>query len=113
TARLNNTYKVHDNIRLGHNLTFSNSKNTPYGSMAAMRIMNSIYTISPLISPRNDTGDFNVAQHTEIINPYAALYYSKDASYNTKRFMGNAYADIDLLPGLTFRSNFGFDYSDI
>ncbi|MBD1431268.1 TonB-dependent receptor [Sphingobacterium sp. DN00404] len=113
TARLNNTYKVHDKIRLGHNLTFSNAKNTPYGSMAAMRIMNSIYTISPLIAARNDAGDFNVAQHTEIINPYAALYYSKDAVYNTKRFMGNAYADVDLLPGLTFRSSFGFDYSDV
>lgn len=112
TARLNNTYKIHKRINVGHNITFTNSKSTPVGSMASARVMNSIYTISPLISPRNDAGEFNNTQDGEIINPYAALYYGRTAEYKTMRFVGNVYADIDIMDGLTFRSSYGFDYSD-
>jgi len=113
TARLNNTYKLHDRIKIGHNITFSNSKNTPIGTMAAARVMNSIYSISPLISPMNADGNvnpINPAQNSEIINPYAALYYSKDAKYDTKRFVGNVYADLNIAAGLTFKTSYGFDY---
>lgn len=116
TARLNNTYKLHDRVKLGHNITFTNSKNTPLGTMAAMRTMNSIYSISPLITPLNEAGTvnpINPAQDTEIINPYAALYYSKDAKYKSTRFVGNIFGDVKISDGLVFRSSFGFDYNDV
>ena len=41
TPRLDNTYKVHDKIGLGYNLTFSNSRNISYGSISVMWVMNS------------------------------------------------------------------------
>ena len=112
TARLNNTYKLSKHVNVGHNITFTNSRSTPVGSMAAARVMNSIYTISPLISPRNEAGEFSNTQDGDIINPYAALYYGRTAKNKNMRFVGNAYIDINILEGLTLRSSYGFDYSD-
>lgn len=110
TLRSNNEYKLSNKLRIGHNLSMSSSNGTGVGSSTGLRMFNALVRISPLISVYNDKGEFNPGQDPDIINPYATLYYGKDANNKSLRFVGNGWLNYDILPGLVFRSSYGIDY---
>ncbi|WP_442588931.1 SusC/RagA family TonB-linked outer membrane protein [Pedobacter sp. AW31-3R] len=45
-------------------------------------------------------------------NPLASLYRAKDNLNRSNFFFGNAYAEYDIIPGLTARTNFGIRYEN-
>src|SRR5690606_25490031 len=45
-------------------------------------------------------------------NPVRELEDSKQNGYHFSRIFGNFFADVQLMPGLIFRSNFGIDYGN-
>ncbi|WP_418893616.1 TonB-dependent receptor [Limibacterium fermenti] len=139
SLRSNTTYKVFEvkdrsflnNVTLGVNVGYSRSKstgietNSEYGS-----ILGSALTFSPLVPVYADdaTAEAILARYPyavkdknnrvfslppdgfqEIANPVGMLNQPFSGKNNDDKFVGTFWGEIDLLPGLKFRSNYGVD----
>jgi TonB-linked SusC/RagA family outer membrane protein len=111
TLRANNTYKLHKRVSLSHNLTFVKSNTAGDVYWNGGRGLNSMSRISPLLSVRDENGNFVAGQDPDIVNPYAAFYLNKDKKTRGLQFVGNAWLDVTIADGLTFRSSYGVDYT--
>jgi TonB-linked SusC/RagA family outer membrane protein len=111
TLRVNNEYKIAKGLSIGENISMSSSNTTGIASSSGLRTFNAVYRISPLLSVYGANGNFTAGQDPDIINPYAALFYGKDANNNNLRIVGNAWLNYELIKGLTYRSSYGIDYS--
>ncbi len=109
SLRINNEYKVNNYLKIGHNVAIISSKS----NIASNTIYSAYY--APPTSPVYDSlGKFgNTTSDGSVGNPAASTYYEKYNSTTTFRSVGNVYADITLMQGLTFRSNVGIDYSNV
>jgi len=108
TVRVNSDYKLGNKIKVGHNLSVSNSNNTnPSFDYLFVR---SIYRISPLLLVYDNKGNFTNPNDGQVINPYALLYYNRDYNNNDLRFVGNFWGNLEILPGLTFRTSYGMNW---
>ncbi len=106
-GRLNLDHSINDKVTIGINLssvrsqldriTNDNAFSTP-GQLVAQ------IPISPLLDPV--TGDYN--ENTLYSNGLLDAKYNSDKQV-TYRNIGNVFANISLLPSLTFRSEFGAD----
>lgn len=108
TLRINNEYKISNKIKVGHNLNISGSNS---GQSLTYRTVRSVLSGSPLITPKNQNGDWNPMQNNDLINPVAELELNKDANTNTKRFVGDIWGTYDILDGLQFKTSFGEDWN--
>jgi len=45
----------------------------------------------------------------EIVNPIALMHRPNQTKYNEDKFIGSFYAELGVLPGLKFKSSYGFD----
>jgi TonB-linked SusC/RagA family outer membrane protein len=105
TLRVNNAYKLNNFLTIGHNLSIIDTKNTN-----SPGLIYDAYYAAPIVAPRDSTGKYNdMASTSGVGNPAATLYYNKFNKGNGFRTVGNFYLDINLMKGLTFRSNFGLD----
>ena len=107
TTRFNSTFKVNDRITVGENISISN-----FGEVKDNVLSDAILQ-NPLIPVYATTGNFGgvVDGLGSIRNPLAELEENKDNKSNNWRVFGNAFADVALVKGLTFRSSFGIDYN--
>lgn len=105
TLRLNNDYQLTDRFRLGHNFNFVHRDGErPPG------VLGDLYRADPTVAPQNDAGDFNDASvRASAGNASARVSYTNNTE-DGNRLVGNLFADVDLLPGLSLRSSFGLDY---
>lgn len=108
TFRINNEYKLSKSIRIGHNLNLAVSNSD--GRSDSYRLMRSVLSGSPLITPQNEQGEWNSMQNGDLINPVAEL--ALNAGYNNKRirFFGNVWGSWEIVKGLTFRTSYGVDW---
>lgn len=139
SIRTNSTYNVFEDnsrkflnkVRVGVNVGYSRGKstgietNSEYGS-----ILGSALTFSPLVSVyASDAEAANIlAAHPyavkdkdgrvysippsgfqEIANPVAMLHQPRSEKNNEDKFVGTFWGEIDVLPGLKFKSSYGFD----
>jgi TonB-linked SusC/RagA family outer membrane protein len=137
--RSNTTYDVFEvtdrnflnKVRVGLNVGYSRGKNTgietnsEYGS-----VLGSALTFNPLIPVYADaTTSAEILERypyavtdkdgrvfsipptgfQELANPVAMLHQPRAERNNEDKFVGSLWAEIDLLPGLTFKSSYGFD----
>ncbi|MDN3669192.1 TonB-dependent receptor [Echinicola jeungdonensis] len=109
TVRLNSDYKLWDGrVTLGQNLSLSKTNEVSGSPMnAAMQAL-------PIIPVRTEDGGWGgpVGGMNDRQNPVRLLMDNKQNDYDYQRLFGNFYADIQLLEGLTFRSNYGIDYGN-
>ncbi|GAB3895974.1 TonB-dependent receptor [Larkinella knui] len=105
TFRLNNTYKLTGNFRLGNNLAFSRSQsnNIPAG------IVQTAYNADPTITPINANGTYGFSSVSTVANPAAVLAYQTDDIAKSGQLVGNIYGELDFLKSFTARSSFGVD----
>ncbi|RAK01919.1 TonB-linked SusC/RagA family outer membrane protein [Larkinella arboricola] len=105
TFRVNNTYKLTSNFRLGNNLAFSRSQsnNIPSG------IVQTAYNADPTITPRNANGSYGFSSVSTVANPAATLAYQTDDIVKSGQLVGNIYGELDFLKSFTLRSSFGVD----
>ena len=102
TFRLNNTYNLTDNIKLGHNLSVARSvQNREPGS-----IINTVYRARPDVNPFTPEGDF--AEVPSLSNPLASIAYNND-EVTSLQAVGNVFAEVTLGENITLRSSFGVD----
>jgi hypothetical protein len=67
----------------------------------------------PSIAPlRNTSGEFTGYPLNDIQNPVGNLFRNKDNEDKTLRVFGNIFAEVDLLKGLKFKTNFGLTMSN-
>lgn len=110
SARLNSDYKLFQGkVTIGQNLSLTKTSevsNTPiYNAFVGL----------PIIPVRTVDGrgwGGPVAGMNDRQNPVRELEDSKQNGYHFSRIFGNFFADVQLMPGLIFRSNFGIDYGN-
>jgi len=101
TFKLNNTYHLSKNIRLGNFIAI-----TPYKQQNAPNVTYQVYRARPDLLPYNPDGTF--ANVYNVGNPLADLYYSNNFN-NGVRGVGNLFAEADILKYFKVKSSFGID----
>lgn len=116
SLRVNSDFNITNHIRFGENVQLGYTKSNSaqlyedYGLMGhiytALRLQ-PIYDIMGYFSRNRTQADPGVAS-----NPYATLYRNRDNKTQNMRILGNTFAEADIIKGLTYRINFGFDYAN-
>ncbi|MFT3826407.1 MAG: TonB-dependent receptor [Chitinophagaceae bacterium] len=101
--RINNEYKLAKFFKLGHNINVSVSK-----SNNKPNVFSSAYRLAPTVPVKYDNGAYGYTSLISVGNPVASLQYTNSVS-NQVRALGNVYAELTPLKGLTLRSSFNFD----
>ncbi len=103
SLKLNDSYKLMKNIKVGINYTVS-----PDVKQNEAGVVAQAYRAWPTSRPYNDDGSFAEVRGSG--NPLAAIEYNNSFT-NRIRAVGNVYTDITILKDFVFRSSFGQDYS--
>lgn len=136
SAMFNGSYKVNNWLKVGSNLTLGHAvRNYVYENDIERSVVGSALVLDPL-TPVEYTGSVPGVIH-ELLAQGRNLVQSKDGNYygmsnyvtgsvnpflqrdvrqsksTRDELMGNIYADIDILEGLTFTSKLGFNYSNL
>ncbi|MEY4540747.1 MAG: hypothetical protein RLZZ306_2504 [Bacteroidota bacterium] len=113
SSRVNLDHKATEKLSVGINASLARTFNTRLANDNAfstpMQIV-ALAPISPVIDPR--TGDFtdtfNGADVTQYYNPLLSIA-NTDNSTENYRTIGNVYGQWNIISGLSFRSEYGFD----
>ena len=118
--RLNNTYRLNDKIRLGHNVGLVRERNFQPSTNAfggqEINVANSgtpnfaaftqAYRQAPFFPVRDENGVYRTTNLNDQPNPVAQLENNKTVAENVK-IVGNVWGEVDLADWLTFRSSLG------
>ena len=100
--KINNEYFLSDNVKIGHNLTFSK-----YKQISASNVVASTLRAWPTDAPYMEDGlTFNEVRGNG--NPLAAIEFNNNELTGI-RTVGNAYGEFGFLKNFTFRTSFGVD----
>ena len=119
SGRLNLDHKVRDWLQLGMNMSFARSVNNRLSNDNAFSTPLQIVALSPItpfIDPRSGLTSGALDTLRGIPNTNYPVYYNpilnvENSSYVTtvNRNLGNLFANINIVNGLIFRSEFGID----
>jgi TonB-linked SusC/RagA family outer membrane protein len=101
TLKIDNTYELTKNIKLGNNITV-----TPYTQQVAPDVTFQAYRAQPIIDPYKPDGNFNAVPG--VGNPLAALAYSNNFNKGV-RAVGNLFGEVSFLKNFVIRSSYGID----
>jgi len=101
TIKLNNTYNLARNLKMGNNLTIA-----PYNQRNAPNVTYQVYRAQPLLKPYYDDGSYGVVYN--VGNPLADLANSNSFNKGV-RAVGNVFAEATIIGGLTVKSSLGID----
>lgn len=104
SIKLNNTFSVSKNLKVGQNLTLSNyhKDNTPNVVASTLRAW-------PTDPAYKDDGSFYGNRGNG--NPLASIEYTNSTNQGL-RGVGNFFGELTFLKNFTFRSSFGFDLEE-
>ena len=115
SARFNHEVSaINDRLKMGVNLapSYRIDHNNRLSSDGVGGYFERFFEASPLISPYNPDGSYvrSVASPGMVayINPLA-IYNLTNDDYYTTRILGNAYANLEVIPGLFVKTNIGID----
>jgi TonB-linked SusC/RagA family outer membrane protein len=115
SSRLNLDHKATDKITIGINASVARTFNTRLSNDNAFSTPLQIIALAPMapvIDPR--TGDYsdtyNGADVTQYYNPLMNVNNSSNTT-ETYRTLGNVYGQWNVIPALSFRTEYGFDMS--
>ncbi|SEG31057.1 SusC/RagA family TonB-linked outer membrane protein [Sphingobacterium lactis] len=110
-------------LRFGENVSYAYTEgfgmgvnpNTAGGYQGEGSVLGFAYRIQNIIPVYDEGGNFAGSWgegHGNGQNPVAMAYRAKDNMNRSNFFFGNAFAEYDIIDGLTFRSNFGLRYEN-
>lgn len=115
-VRANTSFNVRDWLRVGENMTYAFTKDNGLNATGAESNPYSwTYRASPYVPVYDIAGNFagsKFAGTGNFQNPVANAVRGKDNYYSNNRIFGNLWAEADIIDGLTFRTNFGLDYTN-
>jgi TonB-linked SusC/RagA family outer membrane protein len=110
SARINSDYKLFDGgLTIGQNLSITKTKEV------SADIINSALQALPIIPVHTVDGigwGGPVDGMNDRQNPVRVLDDNKQNGYDYMRLFGNFFADVKIVKGLVFKSNFGIDYGN-
>jgi TonB-dependent starch-binding outer membrane protein SusC len=115
SARVNSEFKLSKRVRFGETLfgsfrkkagSLDNNEGAPWSQAYRMQPIVPVYDINGKFAGSKAPGTGNGQ------NPVAVLYRARNNTDRDVRFLGSLYAEIDILTGLRFKSNFGMDYNN-
>ena len=115
SIRANSEFQLTKHIRFGETLfgSFRNRKGSadndeasPWSQAYRMQPIVPVYDIADNFAGSKAPGAGNGQ------NPVAILYRQRNNNEKDVRLLGSIYAEVDILKGLKFRSNFGIDYNN-
>jgi TonB-linked SusC/RagA family outer membrane protein len=112
-ARLNNTFSIGKNVRVGENLNVSFQTERGVDNYAFQNVGQAFGYLT--IAPVNDINGYWAAASLSPVfinaNPVATQKRHADGyDHNDFRLTGNAFVEFDFLKGFTFKTNAGVDY---
>ena len=113
--RVNNTYQIKPQIKVGQNLQYSKSKSNSVSATGANSNLKTAfigYVVDP-VSPifTEDGTPARPLYSTEIRNPVGLTIYDQ-TPLTKESFLGNIFIEADLFKGLSFRSNYGLEINN-
>ena len=106
-ARLNLTHSFSDRIKIGANIGLARTNNDRIASDNETGApMTSSFLAPPWLEPYDDAGNF---VNTGFIQNVFAIEALSTFELLSERTTGNAYIEAEVLPNLTFRTDFGID----
>lgn len=117
SAKINASTKLfNDKVRVGVNTQFFTSNETLVSpDVGSAPTTGLAITLAPTIPVYDLNGEFAGpigAGYSDRNNPLLMQYINRWDNTDKNSFFGNAFAEIDLLKGLKFRTNIGLDFSD-
>lgn len=107
SGRVNVSHNATDWLKLGVNLGITENKNDRVGAdNSTFAPMTTAYLQVPWVEPYDDNGNFVNTGFAANVIAIEALDINDSNSFRT---IGNIFAEIDLMEGLTFKSDFGID----
>ncbi|MDR9456820.1 MAG: TonB-dependent receptor [Salegentibacter sp.] len=104
-ARLNTTFKLwNDRITVGENFLYSN-----FNEVQANEFENAILQ-NPLLPVYTESGSYMAPVIQDKANSLANLWANRKNQQRNNRFLGNVYANFEILEGLNFNTSINFDY---
>lgn len=121
--RTNTQFKAFEGkLRIGENMQYSYTRgvgmgvnpNTAGGYMGDESVVGWAYRIQTIVPVYDEGGNFAGTRggYGNGQNPVAVAYRMKDDVNKSNFFFGNVFGEVDLLPGLMFRTNFGLRYEN-
>ncbi len=125
TVRLNTSHKVNNWLKVGENVSFmsSTARNAMNNSESAgASVLSAAFAMAPWDPARYPQGSVNRqgkdlsgqisagSNFKNVTNPLSMVEMSHPKDRN-ERFVGNVFAEINPIEGLTFRTSYSFDYN--
>lgn len=111
SARMNSSYKLLNNqLTVGENFTINRTNEV--SDPGVLNLSLQALPIVPVHSVDGIGWGGPVGGMNDRQNPVRLLQDNKQNRYNYLRIFGNAYADLAIIKGLTFRSSLGVDYGN-
>lgn len=125
TVRLNTSHQVNNWLKVGENISFmsSTARNAMNNSESAgASVLSAAFAMAPWDPVRYPDGSVNRqgddlsgqiaagSNFKNVTNPVSMVEMSHPKDRN-ERFVGNVFAEINPIEGLTFRSSYSFDYN--
>ncbi|MCX8480961.1 MAG: TonB-dependent receptor [Sediminibacterium sp.] len=111
TVRANSEFTVKKNIRIGENLAISYSENNGISNQNEGNAISMSWRIKPIIPVYDETGKNFAGTIGEGLgnasNPVANQTWAANNWNHNYRIVGNLFAEVDLIKGLTFKTSFG------
>lgn len=122
-ARTNTSFKAFNNkLRFGQNMQYSFTEgygmgvnpNTAGGYQSDESVVGWAYRIQNIIPVYDEGGNFagSFGGYGNGGNPVAVAYRAKDNKNKSNFFFGNAFGEVDVIDGLTLRTNLGMRYEN-
>lgn len=115
-TRLNTNFDLRPWFRVGENLSYTWSKDIGlHNSATESNHYSWVYRASPWVPVKDTQGNWagsKIAGTGNFDNIVANQHRNKDNYYSNSRIFGNAWAEIDFLKELTYRTSFGIDYTN-
>lgn len=111
TLRSNSTLDVKPWLKVGENITLikTTSRMPPPSDEWTGPLLTALVR-DPATSVRNADGSFTKSIFNDTFNPAATIEYYNNENI-TYRTLGNVFADITLLKGLVFKTDYSFEYT--
>jgi TonB-dependent starch-binding outer membrane protein SusC len=109
--RINSEHQLKKFLKVGENITYTHSTRRGLGTGNIYgNFIHNLLGASPLIKAYDEESYDGFGRSTYVdaqSNPIADMHYNYNGVNNYDDLVGNIYAEIDILPGLKFRSDFG------